>query len=142
MLKHVNNSQKNSVNDYIRGSLLYSKILNLKELPEEVYENSYAIPFPGVKVRFPTTQDYTVIFRDYPKNMSIKKVGTYNTNAGRLVFTDRNGIIYVSKASWRLEKALIEAGFRKDEMLFIPFCRGEEPQNLIIYAELKRISVL
>lgn len=109
-------------------------------LDDSILSNAIEIPRTGIKIKHFGCVDtvYPVITSNLLDSYSAKKLGTFCTNNGRVVFVTREGKTYVTKGYKILDK-LRSAGYR-EESIFVPFSNGEEILDPVLAAKWERIK--
>ncbi len=126
--------------DFVSDCIDYCEKKGIGKLSEEVLQKCFEMPSSGVKVThlyFETTY-YPEINNDCLDCVAADKLGTFNTNNGRVVFVYCDGRTFVAKG-YKILSELRAAGY-KEAGLFVPFSNGEEIQNPVIRSIWESIS--
>lgn len=102
------------------------------ELSNDVLDNCFEIPRTGMKVKnvFYESTCYPLADMEVMNWISIRYIGKYSYNNGKVVFIYRNGKTYVAKGYGILEK-LKKAGYKED-FLYVPLSNGEEIMDEVL----------
>ena len=102
------------------------------ELSNDVLANCFEIPRTGMKVKnvFYESTCYPLTDMEVMNWISIRYIGKYSYNNGKVVFIYRNGKTYVAKGYGILEK-LKKAGYKED-FLYVPLSNGEEIMDEVL----------
>ena len=111
----------------------------VNELSKETMDRCFRIPRGGMKVLMIhyETVNYPICNEMNMDSATIDKLGSYNTNNGKVVFVYCDGHTYVAKGYSILEE-LKNAGYRKSN-LYVPLSNGEKIVNPSLAFEWKDI---
>lgn len=134
-------SSRTTEDAFEKGCIKYSDRKGLLELDDEVLKNCFKMPDTGVLVkhRMYKVTYYPYIIASAFNRESLRYIGNYWNNGGKVAFIYRDGRTYVGKG-YKLAEMLKEAKYRERE-IFVPFSNGEKILNPVqkdVWMSLKK----
>lgn len=114
--------EKRQEREYTENCAELAKKAGITELPQEVYDKSFAIPKEGLDTIFLGQPDK--ISPEFLYNMD-NDLGCYWQNNGKVAFIDGTGTVYVSPYSHNIKEVLEEAGY-KEHAIAVPLSNQED----------------
>lgn len=112
--------------ELVEDCIAFSNEHGFGELSEQALSKCFKMPKNGIKVRH-CYRDYETVY--YPEIttsldcVASEKIGSFDTNNGKVAFVYRDGNTYVAKG-YKIVDELRQAGY-KEKGLFVPFSNGE-----------------
>ena len=122
-------------NKYTEKCAELAEKAGISELPQEVYDKSFAIPKEGLDTIFLGEADR--INPEYQYKME-EDLGCYYQNNGKVAFIDETGTVYVTPFSFDVTDLLEEAGY-KEQAIHVPLSNQEDIKDPELDAKWKNM---
>lgn len=132
------NAKISRVSSFYHKCLKYSDSKGIQEIDPTFIFSCFVMPNHNVHVEY-HLKEYSLPPVLTDNSSDLEKIGKYNEKNGIFCFVYRNGLTYVTKSEV-VKKMIIQAGYQKDNLLSVPFSKGEIILDPKYRAEWERIS--